>query len=86
MIIQYTKQAQKDLKRLPRNEREKIIDKINILADDSSTLANNIKQLQGLEETYSLRVGQYRVIYSQDGVILSVIHIGVRGEIYRRLV
>ncbi|WP_420894238.1 type II toxin-antitoxin system RelE family toxin [Thalassospira xiamenensis] len=30
-----------------------------------------------------MRVGQYRVIYSEDGHILDVIRVGVRGDVYK---
>src|ERR671931_670643 len=34
-------------------------------------LANNVKKLQGREDEYRLRVGDWRVIFTQDGVILN---------------
>jgi len=45
----------------------------------------NIKVLQGYENFYRLRVGDYRVIYRIDDneLIIIVLKIGSRGDIYK---
>jgi mRNA interferase RelE/StbE len=45
-------------------------------------LANNVKKLGGREDEYRLRVGNWRVIFSQDGVILDVLKVRPRGRAY----
>lgn len=80
-VATYTRQAVKDLKRLPRNDRVLILSKIQQLEGDPASLANNIKKLQGVE-AYRLRVGNYRVIYSAQGEILMVLRVAPRGSAY----
>lgn len=45
-----------------------------------SPQANNVKALKG-REAIRLRVGDWRVIMD-DGVVLAVLEIGPRGDIY----
>jgi mRNA interferase RelE/StbE len=44
----------------------------------------DIKPLEGYSDIYRLRIGQYRVIYTKDNVILFIADIGNRGDIYKR--
>ena len=55
--------------------------KIEQHAEAPASLANNVKKLQG-RDGYRLRVGDWRVIFDQDGVVLDVLQIGPRGCIY----
>jgi mRNA interferase RelE/StbE len=45
------------------------------------------KHLKGYKGFYRLRVGEYRVIYviKQDELIIAVLSIGNRGDIYKKL-
>jgi len=79
--ITFSKQAAKALLRMPANNARLIRGKIDQLATDPESLANNVKALKGSD--YSrLRVGDWRVIYSMDMVVLAIIEIGPRGGIY----
>lgn len=79
--ITFTKQAAKTLLKMPANIATNVRGKIEQLATDPSTLANNITELKGSD--YSrLRVGNWRVIFSMDLVVLAIIEIGPRGDIY----
>ena len=82
--------AQKSLIKLARADRRLAlaIDKaIRSLTDNPRP--TSCKQLAGLNEPpwYRIRVGDYRIIYEvQDDVVLvSVIHVGHRKDIYRVL-
>ena len=44
-------------------------------------MANNVKQSQR-RDGYRLRVGDRRVIFDRDGVVLDILEIGPRGSIY----
>jgi len=50
-------------------------------AADPASLANNVKRLRGGNEM-RLRVGDWRVVFREDGVILAIIRIAPRGEAY----
>jgi mRNA interferase RelE/StbE len=79
--IAYTKQALKALRRIPANTARTIRAKIDQYAANPSSLANNVKKLRG-RPGYRLRVGDWRVIFDEDGNVLSILDVGPRGGIY----
>jgi mRNA interferase RelE/StbE len=81
MEVRYTKTALKALARMPTVAARLIQGKIEQYAEAPASLANNVKKLQG-RDGYRLRVGNWRVIFDQDGVVLDVLQIGPRGSIY----
>ena len=46
------------------------------------SLASNVKQLKG-SPFMRLRVADWRVIFDDDGNVLSILKIGARGSIYQ---
>ena len=80
--IQYSKQADKALNAMPQNQAAKIEAKIDVLATNPAALANNIKALKG-SNCLRLRVDNWRVVYTEDLVIISVLDIDQRKDIYR---
>ena len=82
--VRYTSAALKTLRRLPRNTAELIRVRIGEVATDPAA-ARNVKRLKG-RDGYRLRVGDWRVIFDVDrasgAVVIIVIEIGPRGEIY----
>lgn len=66
----------KFLKKQPPQVQHRIITAIENLP------LGDIKKLKG-SSGYRLRVGDFRVIYNQDGTIIDIIDIGNRGEIYK---
>ena len=71
------------LNRIPRNTRELILDKVRQYADDPAALANNVKRLQGYSDRYRIRVGDWRVIFDDEGNVLLVVEVVPRGGAYR---
>lgn len=82
MEIRYTKAAIKALAKLPSNTAQLIQEKIRQYAAKPASLANNVKKLQGREDEWRLRVGDWRVIFNQDGVVMNVLKVGSRGSVY----
>lgn len=80
--IAYSKQAIKTLAKLPANESTRIRSKLRQYADDPASQANNVKKLQG-REAYRLRIGNWRVIFDEDDIVIDVIRIGARGDVYK---
>jgi len=79
--ITFTKQAVEALRKMPANTARTVKAKIDQLAADPESLSNNTTELKGSD--YSrLRVGDWRVIYTIDLVVLAIIEIGRRGDIY----
>lgn len=82
MQIRYSKQAENFLKKVQRKQRETIITKIHQYADDPQSLKNMVKKLQNSPFS-RLRVGNYRVIFDEDGNVLLVERIETRGNVYK---
>lgn len=81
-IIRYSDQALKFLKKITRQEADRIRNKIKQYAEAPEELTNQVKKLQGAPY-YRLRVGNYRVIFTETGEILSIKKIGNRGDVYK---
>jgi mRNA interferase RelE/StbE len=75
--ISLPKPVQKQLDRFSQKQRQRIIRQLHLLAENPRP--DGVKKLKGYENTYRLRVGDYRIIYKiQDSdkliIILSCIH------------
>ncbi|MEH2416720.1 type II toxin-antitoxin system RelE family toxin [Nostoc sp.] len=81
--VKFSKGAKKQFRKLPLDVQERIQTKINELAIEPRQ--NGVKKLQGDDNSYRVRVGDYRVIYELDDdvLIVTVIKIGHRSEIYK---
>lgn len=77
-LVTFTRAAQKTLRSLPPQIADRILNKINRYADTSE---GDVKALKG-QDAYRLRVGDYRVIFTDAFQIIAVIKIGHRREIY----
>lgn len=80
--IIYSHQAEKFLKKIVDYEAEKIVCKIIQYAENPETLKNQVKKLAN-SPYYRLRVGDYRVIFDETGIVLEIIKIGNRGQVYK---
>jgi mRNA interferase RelE/StbE len=76
--------ALKALSKLPEKESTKISDAIDKLAED--TRPDGYKKLEGRNNSYRIRVGNYRIIYEINDVelLILVVEIGNRKEIYKK--
>lgn len=79
--IAYSRDALKILSRLDRRTAARIVSKIEQLAAEPESLANNVTALKGDEGFMRLRLGDWRVIY-HDGVVLQIIRVAPRGSAY----
>jgi mRNA interferase RelE/StbE len=84
MQVTYETKAIKELKAIEPKARDRIVSKIVQYADAPASQANNVKHLTG-SPFYRLRVGDYRVIFSLDGevaTVMTVIRVRHRREAY----
>ncbi len=81
--IQITPAAQKAIQKLPAAARDRIEDAIEKLADQPRPAG--VKKLRGLDDTYRIRVGDFRVLYRifDAKLIVLIIDVGGRKDIYR---
>lgn len=79
-----SKDAANTLKKVQGSLRQRILEKIKVIAEDPYAPNNNIKALKGYSQSYRLRVGDWRVIYTLDdgALIVMVLKIGARGGVY----
>jgi len=82
MQIVLTRTAEKDLNKISKTDGLKIVEKLETYAANPKALAQQVKKLKG-DPILRLRVGNYRILFTEDGVVLTVIRIGHRRDIYR---
>ena len=78
-----TKSASKELEAVPQKDRQRIVTRILGLAENPR--APGCERLSG-EDKYRLRHGNYRILYEivDDTLVVPVIRIGNRKDVYRR--
>ena len=84
--LRFSRQAHKFLEKQTPDMRNRIRAALLELAKDP--LANRqVKRLAGTDPLLRLRVGDVRVVFSieQEELLILIIAIGNRGDIYRRL-
>jgi mRNA interferase RelE/StbE len=83
--IQFTRAAERALASLPRDDLRRVDEAIRGLADNPHPPGS--KKLQGTDDLYRIRVGDYRVIYTVEAkrLVVLVVSIGNRRDIYRSL-
>ena len=81
--VTFSKQADKTLRRMPRNTAQNVVKKIKELAVNPKRM-RNVKKLTD-HPGYRLRIGDWRVVYTLNGIeaLIHVVKIKSRGEIYK---
>lgn len=85
--VKLTGRASKDLKKLPKEVKRKIIESLELLQINPFAEILQFKKLRGGSNLYRIRIGNYRVIYEvkADLLIIIVIRVGHRKDVYRFL-
>ena len=78
-----SRSAEKQLKKLPLEAQRKVAAVIVSLGIEPRPYG--CKKLSGTEDSYRVRVGDYRIIYdiSERKVLVTVLKIGHRRDVYR---
>ncbi|MBE9036774.1 type II toxin-antitoxin system mRNA interferase toxin, RelE/StbE family [aff. Roholtiella sp. LEGE 12411] len=81
--VEFSRGAKKQFRKLPIDVQQRIQTKINELAIEPRP--NGVKKLQAGDNSYRIRVGDYRVVYEVDDdvLIVTVIKVGHRSGIYK---
>ncbi|MEP9415108.1 type II toxin-antitoxin system RelE/ParE family toxin [Gordonia sp. VNQ95] len=82
--VRITTSAAKSLAKLPRVEQKRISSAITALPENPRP--HGVTKLSGTTDSYRIRVGNYRVVYTIDDgeLIIVVVRIGHRREVYTR--
>jgi mRNA interferase RelE/StbE len=80
--IFFRESVEKDFQNIPKSDAERILRRIEKLADDPRPIG--CEKLTG-QERYRLRQGSYRILYSirDRELVVWVVKIGHRKDIYR---
>lgn len=85
MEIKYQKKFLKDLSKIPteyRTRMEKLVFEI-IPKEDIQLIMRRVSRLKGHENSFKIRVGDYRIGLYMDGEVLEFKRVLHRKEIYR---
>ncbi len=81
--VEFSRGARKQFRKLSLNIKRRIQSKINELAIEPRP--NRVKKLQGEDNLYRIRVGDYRIVYEikDDVLLIIVIRVKHRSEVYQ---
>ena len=81
--IEVSRSAERQLKKLVRDDRQRVARAINGLT--SEPRPRGARKLQGYEDAYRIRVGVLRIVYSVEAlrVTIIILKIGHRKNVYR---
>lgn len=82
--VEVSRTAEKQLRKLPRNDQERVVNRLLLLAHDP--FPRGMRKLTGYDDVYRVRVGRYRILYSvsRGRLVIIILKIGQRKDIYRR--
>ncbi|MGO1508388.1 MAG: type II toxin-antitoxin system RelE family toxin [Microbacteriaceae bacterium] len=82
--VDFTAAAARQVKKMPRPARDRVLDAINTLAD--TPRPHGAKKLVGEKRAWRIRVGDYRVIYDvfDAQLTVTIVRAAHRREVYDR--
>ncbi|RLB98059.1 MAG: hypothetical protein DRH90_22425 [Deltaproteobacteria bacterium] len=83
--VEFRPAVLKRLKRLPRKDLRRIKKRIDDLAENLPPPATT--KMKGSNSFHKIRTGDYRIIYEihEDRLVILVVKIGHRKDVYKRL-
>lgn len=75
-VVSIPKPVEKQLDRLPDEVRERLVERILLLAEEPRPFG--VKKLKGSDAEYRIRVGEYRVRYTIDDSAQSIVILSCR--------
>jgi len=81
--VEFTSSAQREYLRLPKADRQRIGQRIEMLAENPHPVG--AVKLAGAKNLWRIRCGDYRVIYAIEAaaMVVAVVKVGHRREVYR---
>jgi mRNA interferase RelE/StbE len=80
--VVYSRDPLRTLARIDRSTSSRIRERVRQLAAEPDGLANNVVALKGGHGLFRLRVGDWRVVFTRDLVVLFVVRVAPRGSAY----
>lgn len=83
MLYSFYGRANKDLEKLPKNIKQRIVDKLDYLCENNLLLANSKPMMGDFGGLFRIRVGDYRVIFDLISTSEArILRVGHRRDIY----
>jgi mRNA interferase RelE/StbE len=81
--IEWKRSATKELEKLPRPMISKIVSAVDNLS--SNPFPQGVRKLVGTEDTYRIRIGDYRVLYNiiENRLIIEIVRVRHRKDAYK---
>lgn len=79
--VKWTKNALNKLHSIPKNDANRIVSKVQNYTENPNN-TNQVKKLVG-GGGYRLRVGQWRILFDDDGTVMEIYYIASRGSVYK---
>ena len=82
--ISWKRSAQKELRKLPQQEIQRILRAVEALVGDP--YPSGVRKLVGSEQSYRIRIGDYRVVYSIAAakLIIEIVRVRHRKDVYEK--
>lgn len=82
--LEYTPAASRQLAKLDKTTQARLKPKIKTLSENPRQ--HGAIKLQGFDNMYRIRIGDYRIIYEiHDNILLVlIVEVGHRGSVYRK--
>ena len=79
--IEWKRSATRELRKLPREAVSRILQAVEELS--AHPYPTGVRKLVGSEQTYRIRIGDYRVVYSvfSSTLIIQIIRVGHRKDV-----
>ena len=83
--IEFVRSARKEFERLAPKMRSKVVEALNVLAQNPYSELLKVKKLKGADKLYRIRISDHRIVYEirDERLVVIVIKIGHRREVYR---
>ncbi len=83
--VEFLRSAARELASLPKSRQRNLARHVNSLT--ANPLPVGVKKLEGEDQLYRLRSGDYRILYQvdDDSKTVTIVKIGHRREVYRGL-
>jgi len=78
--VELKPRAVKDLKRIPKGDGKRIVEKLKLLEDN---LRGDVKRLTNYTPEYRMRVGDWRILFEIEDEKIVIYRIRHRKEIYK---
>ena len=82
--VRIKKSAAKEIEDLPKKDRQRVVEKIQNLAEDPRPFG--VEKLAGSDIKLRIRQGDYRIVYEIDDKerVVVIARVGHRRDVYRR--